>query len=387
MTSSAPGGDPIEEVFDDQPTGVELERDIVESSADKPWDPAQIRVATRQFSIRNVLDMIDEKALELAPDFQRNRVWKARQKSRLIESVILQIPLPAFYFAEDGDGQFRVVDGLQRLSTIHDFVRGGDERGFALAELEYLSEEQGKRFADLSAPFARRMNNAQIVVNVIDPVTPPEVTYNIFKRLNTGGSPLNTQEIRHCMSKGRSRAFLKRLTNMPEFLEAAGPALHNHVRMVDREVALRFCAFRIIGSEREHLVRGMDGFLEAATTILDDPHQISNEQLDELAESFGNAMANAKHVFGSHAFRKWPLGSEKISLFNRALFESWALALADAPRPQVARSAPAIARLAREAMSDNREYIDAITFTTNDPNKIDYRFKLAQLIIAEAAAR
>ena len=85
--------------------------------------------------------MIDDGDLELAPDFQRNTVWKARQKSRLIESILLQIPLPAFYFAEDANGMMRVVDGLQRLSTVRSYVRG-EPTDFALSGLEYLVPEE-----------------------------------------------------------------------------------------------------------------------------------------------------------------------------------------------------------------------------------------------------
>jgi len=122
-----------EEYFENAPTGVEVESDD-QAGIDRPWNPSDIRVSTKQFSLRNILDLIDEGDLELAPDFQRNQVWKARQKSRLIESILLQIPLPAFYFAEDTNGMMRVVDGLQRLSTVHSFVRGG-KNSFVLTTL------------------------------------------------------------------------------------------------------------------------------------------------------------------------------------------------------------------------------------------------------------
>ena len=116
-----------EEYFENEPTGVEVEDLEAAPGIDRPWDPADIRVSTRQFSLRNVLDMVQDGDLELAPDFQRNKVWKDHQKSRLVESVLLQIPLPAFYFAEDASGLRRVVDGVQRLSTICAFVYGGAE--------------------------------------------------------------------------------------------------------------------------------------------------------------------------------------------------------------------------------------------------------------------
>lgn len=130
---------PREEYFEDQATGVEVE-DPGEPSIEEPWNPDKIRVNSRNFAIRNILDMIDDGDLDLAPDFQRQRVRKAPQKSRILESILLQIPLPAFYFSEEADGMMRVVDGLQRLSTLHEYCR---RASFGLTGLEYLAEVDG----------------------------------------------------------------------------------------------------------------------------------------------------------------------------------------------------------------------------------------------------
>ena len=223
--------------------GVQLDIEREDTSHDeeefhdyvKPWDPESIRVSTKTFSVRNILDLVDEDSIELQPDFQRLRVWKMKQKAQLIESIILQIPLPAFYFAEDRDGSMRVVDGLQRLSTIHDFVRGGNASGFKLQQLEYIDDVQGHSFDELPAPIKRRIYNTQLVVHVIDPTTPPAVKYDIFRRINTGGTTLTSQEIRHCMSRSRSREFLQKQTSTDLFQEATGYSLENNNRMVDRE--------------------------------------------------------------------------------------------------------------------------------------------------------
>ncbi|WP_435112454.1 DUF262 domain-containing protein [Nocardiopsis synnemataformans] len=370
----------IEEHYLNEPTGVEAENNPEPDVSPNPWNPEQIRVSTKQFSLRNVMDMIQDESLELAPDFQRGKVWKATQKSRLIESVLLQIPLPAFYFAEDADGTMKVVDGLQRLSTIHGFVRGPADEAFPLKDLEYLVQENGHTFDDLAAPWKRRINNAQIIAHVIDPTTPSDVKYDIFKRINTGGTPLNNQEIRHCMSKDRSRSVLREMTGTEEFDEATN-GLGGHTRMQDREMALRFAAFWLQSVDSYLNRPGMDAFLESATRLLDSPDEVPDNKVKELKEAFRKAMRNCHLVFGPHAFRKWPIDSEHRKPINRALFETWSLTLAGYEYDDLRQRRTCITNEARERMTDDFEYLDAITSSTGDRERVRYRF----LVTEEAA--
>jgi len=366
-----------EEYFLDTATDVEAEAENDDALPDiaRPWNPEQIRVNTRQFSLRNALDMIDDQSLELAPDFQRGRVWKLGQKSRLIESVLLQIPLPAFYFAEDTDGFMRVVDGLQRLSTIHDFVRGGPGAGFALKGLEYLDTTvEGKQFADLPAPWKRRINNAQIVAHVIDPTTPTDVMYDIFKRINTGGTPLSAQEIRHCMSGERSRAVLKEMTSTAAFNKATNN-LGGHIRMNDREMALRFAAFWLMGTGAYAKYSAMEPFLQHTTYLLDTESEVSDERIDKLKRAFGAAMENARMLFGEYAFRKWPVDANGKNPINRALFEAWSITLADYHPDDFRHRRQDIVDAARDLMTHDYQYLEAITSSTGDVRRVKYRFE------------
>jgi hypothetical protein len=370
----------IEEYFEGEAIGLEAEPVGDGAEEHKPWDPNRIRVTTKSFSLRHVLDLIDEKGLELAPDFQRNRVWKARRKSRLIESILLQIPLPAFYFAEDADGMMRVVDGQQRLSTVREFVRGTSSDRFVLADLEYLGERlEGKGFADLEPALQRRLHNTQIVVHVIDPSTPPDVTFNIFHRINTGGIPLNAQEVRHCMSKQRSRDFLRRCAENQEFHRATGGSLRSNLRMGDRELVLRFCAFRLCGVEEYRKAGGMDAFLLQVTRQLDDPTTVSDIALVELEREFRGAMTNAWHVFREHAFRKFdPAGQTYRNPINRSLFECWSVALADYPEGDIIARREAIRNVAGRLIWEDFDYHDAITSSTGDPVSVEYRHEKAR---------
>lgn len=367
-----------EEHFLDIGTDVEVEADsdgLTTPEITRPWKPEQIRVSTKQFSLRNILDMIEDESLELAPDFQRGQVWKPVQKSRLIESVLLQIPLPAFYFAEDADGLMRVVDGLQRLSTINDFVRGGANSGFTLKGLEYLVDgsAEGRSFDDLPPAWKRRINNSQIMAHVIDPTTPPDVMYDIFKRINTGGTPLNAQEIRHCMSHDRSRSILKLMTHSEEFNEATN-GMGGHIRMNDREMALRFSAFWLLGPDGYARDAAMDTFLQRTTSMLDNPRAVSGERKDDLVAEFRAAMKKAYLVFADHAFRKWPYGVDGRNPINRALFEAWSIVLNRYEEEDLVARKSAIVAAARELMTGDHRYLEAITASTGDVRRVRYRF-------------
>jgi hypothetical protein len=322
--------------------------------------------------------MVKEGDLELAPDFQRKKVWGPVQKSRLIESILLRIPLPAFYFSSDEQGLLQVVDGLQRLSTINDFVNGR----FVLNGLEYLQKDVGgKRFDTLPAIWSRRVYSTQIIANVVDPQTPDQVKFDIFKRINTGGSPLNAQEIRHCMSKKRSRDFIHRLVSRPEFRLATSEKLQDHPRMVDREVVLRFAAFRWNRAEYSKYDT-LDSFLTDLTKQIDSG-KINDNQLQKLEDGFVKAMKNAWLLFEAHAFRKWDKFSDRLNPFNRALFDTWSVLLADYEWEQLKPFKEVIVSSSRQLMSNNIAFLNAITTSTNMTSRIDYRFSAIDAILKE----
>ncbi len=382
-------GEAIEEYDEEGPTGVEEE---VESEAKvaSPYDPDKIRVDPKTFSLFQVIEDIKAGDIDLAPDFQRQRVWGTRQKVRLIESVLLRIPLPAFYFSADKAGRLSVVDGVQRLSTLHDFFGGQ----FPLTEndLEYLSVDALRRrgsdgepshcyFADLDSPWTRRMRQTQFATYVIDPQTPEQVKFDIFKRINTGGSPLNAQEIRHSMMTSRTRELLKGLSEGEGFRRAVPETLHDHPRMTDREAILRFLAFALLEDVERYTDATMDAFLVRTVARLNDPSDVDDAMLSTLRTQFETAMDNAAFLFGEHAFRKWPAGKERRYPFNKALFESWSFALRTVNLSALAPHKSELVEATRELMRDPA-YVDAITLGTGDLTKVKTRFTAATSLVA-----
>lgn len=187
-----------------------------------PYDPKLIRVDTKTFSVSMVNQMIKNKEIDLSPDFQRGFVWTdITRKSRLIESLLLRIPIPAFYFSQDEEGLFQVVDGVQRLTVLSSFMNNE----FKLKNLEYLKECNGKWFMrtdknpkdNLDGIYTRRIEQTQLFINIIDPQTPGRVKYDIFKRINTGGRALNNQEIRNCLASAGTRRLLHDLSGSQSF--------------------------------------------------------------------------------------------------------------------------------------------------------------------------
>ena len=368
LVDNNPEVDPDDEVFHD---------------IEHPWDPEDIRVSTRNFSLRNTIDMIIEGGLDLAPDFQRLHVWRPVQKVQLIESVLLQIPLPAFYFAEDSTGVMQVVDGVQRLSTINDFVTGDPDQGggFPLVGLEYLSDVKGQRFNDLPAVWKRRIYNTQIVAHVIEPSTPPAVMYDIFRRINTGGTPLRAQEIRHCVSKKRSRAFLRELVETTAFDTATSGKLKDHRRMVDRELALRFVAFWWCRPEGYLTSDSLESFLLRATRSLDDEREIGDTDLVDIRSAFERGLALAHDVFGEYAFRKWPDGDDRLVPINRALFETWTVELARIDQAVLRENAEKVKDFARQGMLSDPNYIQSISSATGSVRSVQTRFEKTRAFI------
>lgn len=379
QTTTDAASDAVEEYFENQATGVEVEEESPPGTHDpEPWDPDKIRIHTKHYSLRQTVDMIAEDEIDLAPDFQRQYVWADWQRWGLIESLLLGIPLPSFYFNEDTQGRLQVVDGVQRLTTIFRFVH---EKSFALKKLTYLHALEGMSFDELDGVFKRRLNGSQFVAHVIDPQTPYRVKFDIFRRINTGGTPLSAQEIRHCMSGERSRDFLRTLVAADAFAKATGGSLKNHPRMADREIALRFIAFQLLTVDEYARYGSYDEFLGEVVAQIDEG--LSDAELNALREWFVKGMRHAFLVFGEHTFRKWPQGTERRNPINRALVETWGNVLAEFDEADIVAAKDVLVDRARTLMTTDYEFINAIGGSTGDVANVRARFSKVREIAEE----
>ncbi|MCP4354890.1 MAG: DUF262 domain-containing protein [Proteobacteria bacterium] len=353
-----------------------------------PYDPDLIRVDPRAYQVNLVNELILENDIDLAPDFQRHFVWKdITQRSKLIESMMLRIPLPVFYMAQDPEGKFQVVDGLQRLTVINQFLTNQ----FKLKGLEYLKDCEGRYFKkedtreNIDPKYARRISQTQLIFNVIDPQTPLRVKFDIFRRINQGGKPLNAQEIRNCMALKKTRKLLKDLANSDEFKIATNYSV-NPVRMEDQELVLRFIGFHYSRNIENSLKYSgyMNDFLDNVIAILNN----SKEPIfKKLSDAFYQAMNNAAYLFGNYAFRKCKKEHLKPDagkqFINKSLFTTWSVLLStydtDSVKDKVNKKHLVIP-LADE-IENNYEYYDALTTGTNDMKKVQTSFRIANKIL------
>ena len=376
---SADSHDAPELILDpDDDLEIELERPASDDQSDitEPFNPEKIKVRTSYVLIEQLVKRIDHQEIDLMPDFQRKSgIWNDQGKSRLIESLLLRIPIPVFYVAADEEENWSMVDGVQRSSTIYDYVKGK----FCLSKLEYLEKFNGYSHDELPRPIQRRISETQLVVNIIEHGTPDEVKFNIFHRINTGGKPLNGQEIRHALYPGPAREFLKYLAASEEFIKATNNALSSD-RMNDRECILRFLAFYM--REWENYTKNdLDGYLTDAIKKL---NGMEEKQREHLASEFRKAMIAAYKIFGVHAFRKRFGRHQRRSPINKGLFETWSVKLAKCYPEEIEillANYEQIQESFMDLINEDWDFVNAISYSTGSPVQVKKRFRVIDTLV------
>lgn len=344
-----------------------------------PFDTSKIRVETKNTQMDSLIKRIKNQEINLSPDFQRQGgIWKDVAKSRLIESMLIKIPLPAFYMDASDDDNWLIVDGLQRLTTIKRFVIDQD---LALSGLEFLTDYNGKKFDELPRNFQRRIEETDIVLYLIQPGTPANVKFDIFRRINTGGEPLSAQEIRHALNQGKITKFLQKLASLDEFINATDRGVASK-RMDDRECVLRFLAFTM----NPPAAYDNDNFDQFLNDAMARANSFEDDELDQLQNAFVQAMKCAIEVFDNDAFRKRYEPSGHRFPVNKALFEAWSVNLAALnPEQQkdIAHHKDELKMRFMGLMTSDKDFEAAISQGTGSVKRVQYRFEQIARIIRE----
>ena len=357
---------------------IAVEKEDSEAFMEKPFNPALINIELKSPTIFNLLDRMRQNPpeIDLYTEFQRrDDLWDAGKQSRLIESILVKFPLPAFFFDGTDDNKWLVVDGLQRLSALRNFVI---KESLALEGLEFLKNLEGKRYNELPRSMKRIIDTTQVTAHIINPGTPPEVKFNIFRRINTGGLILDPQEIRHALNQGIPATFVAELATLQEFLDATGRKIPT-ARMADREFVTRFLAFYL--TPPKDYTPDLDSFLNDSMARL---HSLPSTERDAVRQAFRRAMVTADEVFGSWAFRKaheYPLKRKPI---NKALFEVWSVTLARLPQEDLSRLAGRKEQVLAEFAAlcrDDKEFMNSISLGTGEKTQVITRFdRVNQLV-------
>lgn len=332
-----------------------------------------IDIKDDKFSVFEYIRKVNDGKIVMNPDFQRNEVWTIEQKSQLIESTMLEIPIPAFYMKKDAQGRLIVVDGLQRTLALRGFL----DDSFRLCGLNALSKVNGYTCSEMRkdeklSNLIARVEDKQLLFYVISKDTPMSIVYDIFNRINTGGTKLERQEIRNCIFIGHSTRLLKELSGETAFRKAIDEGI-SAKRMKDREAALRCVAFTILDYKKTY-ARSMDDFLERAMRKI---NKLSTVEVEDIKKRFLEIMKQTFHVFGMSNFRipsDYTRGRINIAVMETIYFVFY-------KKAELGHTIDNnLMRQSFQTLLKDPEYLDAVRNSTGSPNKVTTRFELAKKI-------
>jgi hypothetical protein len=363
--------------------GTELSVEAEDSSSDnvpkEPYDVAKLNMEKRHLSVFRALMKIEKGEINLNPEFQRAFVWDDVRQSRLIESILIRIPLPAFYLDATDQVHWNVVDGLQRLTTMYHYCR---IKPFALKGLEFLRELEGKKFDDLPPQYKVLIeDNTDLLFYNLMPGTPVEAKFTIFSRVNTGGMQLTPQEIRHALNQGKSTDLLGNIAKNDIFRTITSGVVET-LRMSDRELILRALAFMHFGHEKYSEFSGLDAFLLRAMAEF---NQQSPEVLAHLSNDFLTSLQKMNALFGQrYAFRKFYEIDGRRSPLNKALFEVWTTAVRDYPIEKLTARKEVILQKFIDLNNLSPEFSRSISSSTGGNAAVSTRFSFIKRLLSEA---
>lgn len=295
------------------------------STAQRILDSNQILIQQKPISVEGIIKRIVHSEINLDTEFQRKRsLWDIETKSQFIESLMLRIPIPPFYFDGSNDDDWLVIDGLQRLSTLKEFII---DKSFQLESLEYFTDYIGCNYDDLPRTYIRRIEETQLSLYLLMPGTPFNIKFNIFKRINTPGLKLENQEIRHALYQGKATKLLEELSATDPFKKATNNSIPSE-RMLDREFILRYFGFKYLGVEELKICdASIDSFLNHTMEYI---NSCTQEEIAKMKSIFISVMSCSHELFGDYAFRRISgIPPAKRNPINVALFESWAVGLSE----------------------------------------------------------
>ena len=378
-----------EELFDDEEL---TDEEILEV----PKEIRRLNIETHDYPIEVLVKKIQDKDIILRPHYQRDFVWDRTKSSLLIESVLLNIPLPPVYLAEEEDGTLSVIDGLQRLHTFLDYF----ENKFSLRKLE------GEGLVDLNKltysglqknfPKAKRiLHKGNVRTITVSKDSDPDIKYDIFERLNSGSVKLNDQEIRNCIFHGRLNNLIMGEYNIDKQLYISNGLRHNpiiqkamnlteaHSRYLDAEVVVRILAMmKYFGDLTTKYKNSMKLLIN---DFMKENKDISQEQITQIKEEFETTIDKIYTIFGEKTFKRYS-GSVIEKTLNRSIMDCLVVTFKDRSKEELSNKKSEIVNLMDSMLNDSSgKYIgkntgssfrDNVTKWTSSKNVLKDRLEL-----------
>ena len=365
--------------FNEEDTNEQPEDNLsAESIAAESANKREIKAYPSDSEVESLFRLYEKGRLNTQPSFQRREVWNNKQKSKLIESAILRIPLPSVYFSEEKDGKKTVIDGQQRLMAFFDFRRGK----FSLSGLTRCEHLNGLKYEKMKDEDQDRIFTCTLRAITFDKDSDENLKFEIFQRLNSGAISLNEQEMRNCVYRGRYNDLLQKLAQDSTFRKIMGMPDSPHERMKDVEYVLRFSAFYF--QTYMHYKYPMKEFMNEE---MRSRQAISEADENRLTTAFKNAVESVYTVFGKSAFRRWfldenvnegelPKVKRVPKQFSAALFDIMMGCFAHQDRGTITRNSDAIREAMISLSTQNQNFINHLTKATSGTTVVEKRFEL-----------
>lgn len=348
-----------------------------EEDIQSPFDPKKIKITIEPNTVYGLVQRMKFENIDMNTEFQRKgNLWSAPVQSRLIESLLLRFPLPAFYFDATDDNKWLVVDGLQRLWSLKNFILE-KKNPLTTQGLEILTNKDfsGKTYKDLSPTFKRRILETPVTTYLIQPGTPKDVKYNVFRRINTSALTLTPQEIRHALNQGQAADYLRDITESKEFRSYIRVRDN---RMQDRELVLRYLAYMLVDYRKYE--KPMASFLDRR---MEELNNLPKLKLEELGKDLFRSLQLSKQLFKENIFSR-SIAEENRRMLNSALFEVWTTVLAKLSDKQhrliLDHKNEIISEFKGKLISD-KEFKNAVSSATSGKSAVFKRFETIETLI------
>lgn len=343
-----------------------------------PFSPNDIELTNPPMNLGDLIDRITYGWIDFDTEYQREEnLWSPGKQSRLIESALLGLRLPAFYFEEVTKKQWKIIDGLQRCCAIRNFCVN---QTMSLTHLEFL-EFNDYKYDDLPFELKRDIRMLPVTVNLLSKGVPDKVKYILFRRLNTGGMNLEPQEIRNAVFQGKAIDVVKRLAGSEAFKKAAGSITTK--RMENMDFVTRFMAFYLLGYD--NYIPDLDNFMNTCLENIKSG-TITDDTIERMTSDFDQAMNYAKLIFGDDAFRKRECTTANRKPINKAYFEVIAVSFAHLSKEDFTvlyKNKDKFKEKLMNRMKNDKTYSNSFSNATGRRDNVKRRFSVFESILKD----